>query len=130
MANNHTKEFVQVRGHAVQCIPGYFTSNGTTTVLTTVKGVGFSVTRTNTGIFTITLSSTYAGFVSLAVNTNMSNTIQASCQMLSSTVSATNTITLTNVSNTATASTAVATELVTGIGVAFQLYMYNSSVTT
>lgn len=129
MASNKTKEYVKIRGHEVNALGGYFTSNGTTTVITTVKGTGFSVTRSNTGIFTITLSATYPGLVGLAVSQLMTNTIPAHpSQLYSSTVSATNTITLTNV--TVTSGTPSALEVDTGVGVSFVGLFYNSSLTT
>lgn len=129
MASQKSKEYVRVRGHNIETIPMYWTSNGTTTVITTVKGVGFGVVRSNTGVFTVTLSSTYAGFAGMCTPELMSNTILANPTQIISSSYASGAFTVTNFSNTSSGSTAVATEVATGIGVSMVAFMYNSSLT-
>lgn len=129
MANNHTKQYVTCDGHSRHMLAGYFHGTAATTVLSKVVGVGFSVTRSNTGVYTICLSNTYPGLVGLAMSGPMSNTIIGTPIMVqSSTVSATNTITINTVSNTTTG--AVAVELGTGVGLSFVGVFANSSLTT
>ncbi len=129
MASNKAKEYVKVRGHAIEAIPMYWTSNGTTTVLTTVKGVGYGVVRTNTGIFTVTLSSTYAGFCGMAPPSLITNTVVAAPLQLVSSSYASGAFIVTVFTNTANASTPTAAEVPTGLGVAMTVFMYNSSLT-
>lgn len=129
MASQKSKEYVRVRGHAIETIPMYWTSNGTTTVITTVKGVGYGVVRTNTGIFTVTLSSTYAGFVGMCAPDLMSATILANPTQIVSSSYTNGAFTVTNFSNTSSGSTATAQEVASGVGVSMVVFMYNSSLT-
>lgn len=130
MANNKKKENVQVMGHAIQVIPMYWTSNGTTTAITTVKGTGYGVVRSNTGVFTVTLSSTYSGFVGMCAPDLVSATILANPTQIVSSSYVNGAFTVTNFSNTSSGSTAVAQEVANGVGVSMVVFMYNSSLTT
>ena len=57
---NRNFDIVQSLAKGVKIIAGSFAPNGTSAVAATSnKGIGFSVARTNTGIFTITLEDSY-----------------------------------------------------------------------
>lgn len=70
---NRNFDFLQVLGKGVKVINGSFAPNGSSAVSSSsVKGKGFSVARTSTGLFTITLQDKYvallAGECSLQLN--------------------------------------------------------------
>ena len=129
MANNHTKQRVTCDGHTKHLLSGYFHGTIATTVLSVVKGTGFSVTRTDTGVYTICLSATYPSLIGLAFSPLLSVTLPATPSLISSsTVSATNTIKVFVSSVTTSGSTAI--DLGTGIGLSFVGIFNNSSLTT
>lgn len=61
---NRNFDFIQGLGKGIKVISGSFAPNGSSAVAaTSVKGKGFSVARTNQGVFTITLQDAYVALL-------------------------------------------------------------------
>lgn len=66
---NRNFDFLQALGKGVKVIAGSFAPNGGSAVAaSSVKGKGFSVVRTSTGLFTITLQDAYTAMLSADVS--------------------------------------------------------------
>jgi len=66
---NRNFDFIQALGKGVKVIAGSFAPNGSSAVASTSnKGKGFSVARTSTGLFTITLQDAYTALLAASAN--------------------------------------------------------------
>lgn len=70
---NRNFDNVQTLGKGVKVIAGSFAPNGSSAVsAASVKGIGFTVARTGTGQFTITLSDAYVDYLSITASLALS----------------------------------------------------------
>jgi hypothetical protein len=71
---NRMFEDVMCLGKGVVVIAGSFAPNGSSAVASTsVKGKGFSVVRTSTGLFTVTLEDTYVAALSMVASIQLAS---------------------------------------------------------
>lgn len=71
---NRNFDFIQGLGKGVKVIAGSFAPNGSSAVAaTSVKGKGFSVARTSTGLFTITLQDAYTALLSMTASLQLAS---------------------------------------------------------